>query len=217
MARLLIIGASRGIGLAVTTLALEQGFEVRAFARHASSIDINHERLEKYEADALDPASIGKALADCDIVIQSLGVPFNLQLFTGPITLFSKSTRILVDAMQSNGPKRLIAVTGYGAGDCYPHIHPLQKPGFKLVFGRAYADKSLQEEAIKRSSLDWTILRPGVLTNGPQRHDYHVLREPADWINGAISRASVAHCVLEQCTQDDLVGQAPVVVQQRWF
>ena len=60
--------------------------------------------------------------------------------------------------------KRLICVTGFGAGDSRASISCLQRLPFQMVFGRAYADKSVQERLIKDSSLDWTIVRPGVLT-----------------------------------------------------
>ena len=55
------------------------------------------------------------------MVIQTLGVDFSLQAIFERTNLFSQSTRILVDAMQATGMKRLIAVTGLGAGDSRGH------------------------------------------------------------------------------------------------
>ena len=217
MADLLVIGASRGIGLATVKAALERGQTVRAFARTASAIDINHSLLEKTDGDALDPKQISLAVRDCSCVVQTLGVRFNLRLLTGPITLFSQSTRLLIDAMQNAGVERLLAVTGYAAGDSRDTIHWLQKPAFQLAFGRAYADKSTQEALIKQSTLNWTIARPGMLTNGRKSADYQVLSEPEDWVNGAVSRASVADFLVEQSTRSDFTGKTPVLVQQRWF
>ena len=92
------------------------------------------------------------------MVIQTLGVSVG-DLFR-PVSLFSQSTRVLVSAMESQGVKRLICVTGFGAGDSYASISFLQLVPFRLVFGRAYDDKSVQERLIKNSSLDWTIVRP---------------------------------------------------------
>ena len=95
-----------------------------------------------------------------EVVLQTLGVSVG-DLFR-PVTLFSHATRVLVNAMESRGVKRLICVTGFGAGDSYASISFLQLVPFRLVFGRAYDDKSVQERLIKQSSLDWTIVRPGV-------------------------------------------------------
>jgi hypothetical protein len=83
------------------------------------------------------------------------------------VHLFSDATRVLITAMRSQGVKRLICVTGYGAGDSSASISSLQRLPFRIVFGRAYEDKSLQESLIKkkrarldnrtaRSSDQWT-------------------------------------------------------------
>ena len=109
---------------------------------------------------ALDSKDIEEALNGIDVVIQTLGVSLG-DLFR-PVSLFSDATRILVSAMESKGVKRLICVTGFGAGDSRESISCFQLVPFRLVFGRTYDDKSLQERLIKNSSLDWTIVRPGV-------------------------------------------------------
>ncbi len=212
MEKVLVIGASRGIGLATCEALLAHGYAVRAFARGADAIPLEHAALEKMNGDALDETAVRSALDGVDAVVQCLGVPFNLKLFTGPITLFSAATGVLIPAMQSAGVRRLVAVTGFGAGDCLAAIHPLQRLGFNLVFGRAYADKSVQETLIKESGLDWTIARPGVLTNGAARPDYRVLVEPEVWQNGVISRASVADFLLKALGNGQYVGTAPVLV-----
>lgn len=212
MSHILVIGASSGIGRAVVDAALAKGHNVRAFSRHAESMDINHAKLSKLNGDALNQADVDAALADVDVVVQSLGVPLNLQLLTGPITLFSAATRVLIRAMQAHNVKRLIAVTGFGAGECKQAIHPLQRLGFNLVFGRAYGDKGEQERMICSSELDWTIARPGVLTNGAVATGYQVLVEPSSWKNGIISRASVADFIVRAVENDDYIGTAPVLV-----
>lgn len=100
-----------------------------------------------------------------DAVIQTLGIPANARMLTGPIDLFSTTKTTLLPLMQELGILRLISVTGFGAGDSRSSIAPLQRLGFDLVFGRAYCDKDIQEQLITQSGLDWTIVRPGVLIN----------------------------------------------------
>ena len=212
MQKVLLMGASRGIGLAACEALLAHDHAVRAFARSADDMSLAHPALEKVKGDACSEADVRSALDGVDAVVQCLGVPFNLQLFTGPITLFSSATRVLIPTMQAAGVKRLVAVTGFGAGDCLSAIHPLQRLGFNLVFGRAYADKSVQEKLIKDSGLDWTIARPGVLTNGARRSDYRVLVEPETWQNGIIARASVADFLVTSLDNKDYFGAAPVLI-----
>ena len=121
MAKLLVVGASRGIGLEAVKVALLAGHNVRALARSAARIPIRNAALEKVSGDALDSDTTRNALQDIDVVIQTLGVDIAPRAIFERTTLFSQSTRILVDAMKAAGVKRLIAVTGLGAGDSRGH------------------------------------------------------------------------------------------------
>jgi putative NADH-flavin reductase len=121
MPKVLIIGASRGIGLETVKAALRGGHRVRALARSAANIPIENADLEKLSGNALDSDTIKEALAGADVVIQTLGIDISLRAIVEPTALFSRSTRILVDAMKAAGVKRLVAVTGLGAGDSRGH------------------------------------------------------------------------------------------------
>jgi uncharacterized protein YbjT (DUF2867 family) len=81
-----------------------------------------------------------------------------------------------------------------------------------MIFGRAYADKSLQERLIKESGFDWTIARPGVLTDGRRTGRYRILSEGSQWRNGIISRSDVADFLVRQIEDRTYVRQAPVLV-----
>ncbi len=210
MARVLIIGASQGIGLETVRSALEAGHQVRALARSANSISLAHPQLEKVRGDALVRQDVEAALQGVDVVIQTLGVSF-AALF-GPVHLFSAATRVLVPAMVAQGVKRLICLTGFGAGDSEASIGVLQRLPFNAVFGRAYADKSIQEQLIKDSSLDWTIARPGVLTSGARTGRYQALEQPSQWRNGIIARADVADFLVKQIGNPASVRKAYVLV-----
>ena len=185
MTKVLVIGASRGIGLETVRAAVHAGHSVRALARSAASIPIQDAGLEKVSGDALDSDTIRNALKDVNVVIQTLGVDISPRAIFEPTTLFSRSTRILVDAMKDAGVKRLIAVTGLGAGDSRGHGGFLYDAvAFPLLLKRVYDDKDVQERIIKSSGLDWTIVRPGLLTNSPATGQYRVLIAPNDGGSG---------------------------------
>jgi putative NADH-flavin reductase len=208
--RVLIIGASKGIGLDTTRQALDAGHNVRALARSATAIAISNPSLEKMRGNALKTEDLEAALVGVDVVIQTLGVGLG-ELFR-PVHLFTDATRVLIQAMKSQGIKRLICVTGFGAGDSRASISCLQRLPFQIVFGRAYDDKSLQEKLIKESELDWTIARPGVLTSGPRTGHYQILSEASQWRNGIISRADVAEFLIRQIGDQTYIRKAPVLI-----
>ena len=213
MAKVLIIGASQGIGLQATRIALKRGHSVRAFARRAGSIDLDHPSLEKRNGDARDRGDVTAALEGVDAVVQALGVPANADMVLRPVRLFSEATEILISAMEGAGVRRLASVTGFGAGDSRARIGCLQRIPFTLALGRAYDDKSVQERLIRDSGLDWIIARPVILTNGPRTGRYRILAEPEKWRNGFISRSDVADFLVAQVDDDTYLRQTPVLVR----
>ncbi len=213
MSKILLIGASRGIGLETVKAALRAGHSVRALARSAGNIPIQDPALERRSADALDREAIRNAVQNVNAVIQTLGVDFSPRALFERTTLFSQSTRIMVDAMKEAGVKRLIAVTGLGAGDSRGHGGLLYDAVvFSLLLKRVYNDKDVQEWIIRSSELDWTIVRPGLLTDGPATGRYHVLTGSKDWRFGAISRADVADFLIRQVGDRALIGTTPLLI-----
>ncbi len=212
MLKILVIGASSGIGLETVKHGLNSGHEIRAFSRTAENINLIHSRLEKLSGNALEKRDIANAVAGMDVVIQTLGVPLDFKLITGPIKLFSDATEIMLRAMSKCEVDRIIAVTGFGAGTSKASINLFQRLAFDAIFGKAYQDKDLQEEKIKKSALKWTVVRPGILTNQKVSSKYKVLLEPEEWKNGIISRKQVACYLINQAESNDHLMKTPVLI-----
>lgn len=211
--RILIIGASSGIGLAATKLALSRGFPVRAFSRSARKIELDHERLEKVSGDATSRADVEAALKDTGAVIEALGVPLKPQTVLQGTSLFSEATAVLVGAMRRAGVSRLVAVTGFGAGQSKEAIPAWQRPGFKLVFERIYHDKGIQERQIRESDLDWTIVRPTILTNEKRSGRYRLVEPHEVGGIGRVARADVADFMVSAIEHHTHIGAAPVITR----
>lgn len=211
MARLLVIGASQGIGLETVKAALAAGHTVRAFARSAHRLPLDHANLEKVDGDARDCAAISAALEGQDAVVQTLGVALTPETLLHGTKLFSTGTRVLVDAMTARGPKRLIAVTGISAGNSRDCLGPIAGAAFALTLRRIYDDKDAQERIVQSSALDWTIVRPGFLTNGPSTH-YRALIEPNTWRSGSITRTGVAQFLVDIVADTAFRHQTPLLI-----
>jgi NAD(P)-dependent dehydrogenase (short-subunit alcohol dehydrogenase family) len=103
VATVLIIGASRGIGFETVKAALKAGHSVRALARSARRIAVDHPKLEKMAGDALETATVKRALTGVDVVTRSLGVSAGPENILQPTWFFSTATRVLVAAMEEDG------------------------------------------------------------------------------------------------------------------
>src|SRR5262249_47637328 len=206
------IGASRGIGLEAVKAALDAGHSVRALARSARRIPIDHAKLEKMAADALEMTAVKRSLSGVDVIIQPRGVAPVPEVIFRPTRFFSKATRLLVTAMEQAHVKRLICVTGFGAGDSRGHGGFLYNTLFHLLLGRVYDDKDVQERIVRNSKLDWEIVRPVILTDGPKTNTYRALIDPRDWRCGFISRADVADFVVNEIDDNAFVHKTPVLM-----
>ncbi len=206
MARVFVTGASRGLGRAAVTAALDAGHEVRALSR--TKPETADARADWIAGDATDDRTMLAAVEGMDAVVTCLGHPPSL----AQVDLFSRAARAAVDAMKAKNIRRLIAVTGLGAGDSRNIGDNLTKLLRPLLLGQVYADKDREERIIRDSGLDWTIVRPGVLTRLPAKGSWRVLAEPAEWEAGFIPRADLAAFLVSQIEGSTLIGKTPVLI-----
>lgn len=209
--KILVMGASRGIGLETVKAALAAGHAVRAFARSAGSMSHSDPRLETFAGDALVREDVERALDGVDAVVQVLGLAPGPAYFTGT-ELFSKATRVLVEAMRAKGKSRLIVVTGLGAGNSRWSLGPLYAIPFTFLLKRVYDDKDVQEQVVRASGLDWTILRPGILKDGPATRTARVVPEEKDWRQGPVRRADVALAIIDELETGRHLRRTPAVL-----
>jgi len=206
--KLLIIGASRGIGFELLQQAISSGHEATALVRNPQSLDLSDENLRVVKGDILDRGAIEKAADGQDVVCVTIGIKVTRK----PVSIFSKGTKAVVEAMKNSSCRRLICVTGIGAGDSRGHGGFLYDHLFFPLFLRTiYEDKDRQEKIVRESELDWVIVRPGFLTNGPRTGKYRALVDLKNVKAGKISRADVADFILREATEMKYKGQTPLL------
>jgi len=209
MMKLIIFGASGGTGRALVTQALEQGHEVTAFVRSPAALTSDHPRLRVIQGDVLDPASVAATVRGQDAVLNALGMkPGTPQ----PVT--SGGTKNIIAAMQQNGVRRLITVSAIAVAALDGHAQEVPWP-FRVFLTIAvpvrklFEDKVRQEQAIQQSGLEWVIVRPTTLTDGPQTGTYRVGVPLKVGLSAKIARADVADFMLKQLGETRYLQQVP--------
>ena len=206
--KILILGSTGPTGLQLVTQALEKHHEVTALVRNPAKLNINHEKLTIITGDALDKNIVLKALAGQEAVISSLGKGQTLRS-SGLIT---KAVSILVPAMNEMNVKRLIFLSGFGAGETFVQANLLQKIIFRTFLIDIYGDKARAEKLIRSCTLDWTLVYPVVLTNTPETGKYQVGEKPVMKGMPKISRADVAEFMLRQLADNTFLKKSPVLL-----
>jgi putative NADH-flavin reductase len=202
-----IIGASAGVGLQATRLALEKEHQVTVLSRRSVPLP-DHAKLKRVQGSATNTHDVRAAVEGADAILVTIGVKSPLAT-----TLFSDSARILLRVLQDSGSSAtLLVLTGFGAGDSWNYNSLLMRIFFTLLLKKVYADKSEQERLIAEAYPRWEIVRPGRLTNGTMTGHYRVLGHLAPGMRvGAISRADVAHFMVTQAEQPTYLGQYPAL------
>jgi uncharacterized protein YbjT (DUF2867 family) len=206
--KILVLGATGGTGRLIVGEAVARGRDVAALVRSKANA-AGLAGAELVEGDARDQAALTRAIAGCDGVVSSLGTamsPFR------EVTLLSTATRALVGVMARQNVKRLVCITGMGAGDSRGHGGFLYDRLFQpLLLRKVYEDKDRQEDIIRASALDWIIVRPTLLNDEPARGRIRALTDLSGVHGGKIARADVADFVVRQLTADTWLRKAPLI------
>ena len=205
--RILVIGATGGTGRRLVEQALDRGYTVTAMVRNASKLGVENARLNVVCGDVLDYKSVAAALQGQDAVLSALGH----KRFFYPTRILSEGTQNILKAMEANGVRRFVCETALGFGDTVGRMGLLYTfIVIPLVLPFYFFDKTRQEHLIAKSDLDWTIVRPGALTNSEKRGVKHHGSNVGNFITGArISRTDVADFMLDQLESDDYLGKSP--------
>jgi uncharacterized protein YbjT (DUF2867 family) len=194
---LLIVGATGGTGRQLVTQALERGHRVTALVRRPPRAEARP-GVTTIVGNVLDPASLDRAVRGQEAVLSALGH----KRWLGPTRILSEGTRNLIAAMGRHGVRRFVCETALGISDSWWQaglyytlfVRPVILPFY-------FWDKVRQEAVIRASDLDWTIVRPGALTNGPKRGRYRHGPRVGHWLwTVRISRADVAAFMLDELT-----------------
>jgi uncharacterized protein YbjT (DUF2867 family) len=205
--KILIVGATGGTGRQLVAQALERGYAVTALARDPAKLGVDHPRLTVARGDVLDAASVQTAMAGHDAILCALGHRRYFQ----PTRILSDGTLNILRAMEACGARRLVCETSLGIGDSAGRLG-LYYTFFvvPVVLPFYFWDKTRQERAIAGSGVDWVIVRPGVLTNGPTRNRVtHGSRVGSFLWTVRIARADVASFMLDQLVSNAWLRSAP--------
>lgn len=197
--KVIVFGASGGIGRLIVAGALELGHAVTAFVRNPQSLE-SRDGLRILQGDIFDPQSVGDAIDGHRAVFCALGTR---TIKTDPV--LSRAVPIIINGMHFHSVDRLITVGAAGA--LYP-AGKYQAPIVRLVFGivratvlrHPMADQRAQERFLAASDLDYTIVRAPRLTDGPATGSFRVLPDGVPSSSFHISRADVAEFMLQQLT-----------------
>lgn len=208
----LVAGATGGTGQAVLERLAAREPTVRALTRDPEENDSLRARGadDVVVGDLLDPSDAERAVADVEAVISTVGSSIR-ELLAADELVDGPGVVNLATAAADAGVDRFVFQSAIGVGDSRERAPLL----YRVPIARTLEAKERAEETIRSLALAHTIVRPGILTNGPAR-GHPLVAESGDTVFGLVSRADVAGLLVASLWTDDVVGRTFEVVSRRW-
>jgi len=194
-----ISGASGKTGYRIAEEVLAAGDRPRLLLRPNSVVPDSLAGCEQRRLDLADAAALDAALRGADALVIATGARPSVDL-TGPMRVDAWGVQRQVASCQRLGLRRVLLVSSLCAGRWQ---HPLNLFGLILVW------KRIGERALETSGLDWTVIRPGGLSEQEQGLEQEGIRwsGPDSQESDSIPRRLVARCCLEALNTPAAIGR----------
>jgi putative NADH-flavin reductase len=216
---ILILGATGRTGRLLVNEALKRGHTVNVLVGHKGSLGANVDLLNVYEGTPLNIFTLAESMAGCDAVLSTLNIS---RLSDNPWSklrtskdFLSASMRKILEASRKENVKRIIVTTAWGVSET-KHDIPFW---FRWLIDHSnirypYLDHELQEEMLKSSDANWTIVRPAGLTDSEKEKEVQVTLNNTPKPSLMISRRNVALFMLDVLEQNLYNRQCPVISEK---
>ena len=199
--QVIIFGATGSLGSHVVQQALAKGYAVKAFTRNVEKLkEMKSPHLNIIQGDVNKFDDVLKAVNGVDAVVCALGDGAK-----GKVR--ATGTKNVVKAMESLGVNRLVCQTTLGIGESWHNLNFFWKYiMFGFLLKRAFQDHELQEDYVRNSDLDFTIVRPSAFTNGASTRDFKVgFDANTRNLSLKIPRADIAYFMVGQLSSDKFI------------
>lgn len=188
--KIIVFGATGGVGQYVVKQGLEDGFEVTAFVRNPEKLQVSHQNLHVVQGDARNQEEVTAAIAGHDAVVSCVGSSQGMKKSSE----IQEMVKCMVNGMVEHQVKRIVYTASAGIDKEIPGVSG------KLVMTmlkNPLADHRAAVDYILAHDLDYTIVRPMGLTNDPFTGKYRISETSVPENARSIPRADVAHFIVK--------------------
>jgi nucleoside-diphosphate-sugar epimerase len=213
--KIVVIGATARSGRVIIRQALAEGYTVTGLARSPQKLDITDPNLILVKGDVRDVETLKAAMSGDEVVICMVGksAPTDPSQPIGKVDLYTVMGRNLIEAMKSQGNKRLIMASSTGVEH---RIDPeatapegdSMSDAWRFNARYLYGDMADMETLIEESGLEYILLRPGFMVEDPARHDMKFTVGGGTPKQRTITYEDFSEFVLDQVNSDEYLNKA---------
>lgn len=217
--RILILGATGRTGRILLSEALNRGYKAAILISHKSALRIDPQLVQVYEGTPLNKFTLADAMKGCDAILSALNISrvsdFPWSKLRTSKDFLSESMKHIIDAATENNVKRIIITTAWGVAETQKDI-PFW---FRWLIKNSnirypYYDHGKQEQLLRSSDMDWTIVRPVGLTDSVKAREVKVTFDNRPKPSLTISRRNVALFMLDALEKNLYIRECPVVSEK---
>lgn len=207
--KLSVLGGTGGTGKHVVSQALADGHELTVLARDRAKVGPDQPRLRVVVGDLENGAALAEAMRGQDAVISAIGRGYSFK----SEHLIERTVPGIIGAMKAAGVRRLVFTSAVGVGQSFADSPFIAKLFFLTLLRGIYADKLIGDQLIRQSGLDWTIVQPSQMTDGPLTRSYRSGERLALRGRAHVSRADTAHFLLATAANPGAIGKTLLLSQ----
>ncbi len=214
--RILILGSTGRTGRILLSEAVMRGHQVTVLVSHKGALRIKSPSIKAFEGTPLNKFTLADAMRDCDAILSALNISrmsdFPWSKLRTSKDFLSASMKHIIEAATENDVKRIVITTAWGVAETQKDI-PFW---FSWLIKNSnirypYYDHERQEQILKSSDMDWTIVRPVGLTDSAKVRDVKVSLNNQPKPSLTISRRNVALFMLEALEKNLYIRGCPVI------
>ncbi|WP_312768322.1 NAD(P)H-binding protein [Epilithonimonas sp.] len=202
--KIAVIGGTGKAGSFLVKKLLEKGFQIQLLLRNPENFSNQNPLIEIVKGDARDYDSINELIKTCDVVISTIGQP------KGEKSIFSDSTKNIIQSMNSNGIKRYIVITGLNVNTLFDNKNEKVKMATEWMYQNypeTTLDKQKEYELLTESNLGWTLVRLPVIIQTDE--SFETEANLYDCIGEKISANDLSEFLISQIDDETYFRKSP--------
>ncbi|PZX54066.1 NAD(P)-dependent oxidoreductase [Algoriphagus chordae] len=203
-----VIGGTGKSGTFLVKELLRQNFKIKVLIRNPEKVPPVHPNLEVIMGDVLDKNAIQSLISDCDGLISMLGtgIPYSEP------TIFSKATRLILEALSKSRIYRYIVITGLNVDTATDQKREVTQAATDWMYANypiSTQDRQLEYELLCASKLDWTLVRLPLIGQTDEAPEISV--SLGDCPGQHISATSLAKFLIASLRDEKHIREAPFI------